>query len=330
MEFSKSKLFEVSNRKYLSELLNIELVKLKNIDKHFTVHPFKMKANDKIRELYNPSNEHKKALKNIVKMLSTLDFPEYLCGGVQNVSYVDNASRHLNSNYMLLLDITNFFPSTKDSYVYDFFHNYMNQPTDIAKILVNLTTAALENHRHLPQGYSTSPILSFLAYHKMYQELNEFAIVNNFTFSAYYDDFTFSSATFIDPSKRRAAIKIIRKYNLDVNSKKTKLTVGNHVKVTGVIIDKDERKAPKKLFRKTHNYYLKLLVMDKDYHFFNQDDFIDTCNKFQGCLAAIQYIEPDRNLTYYYNKLRYIRKKFNVPIEKKNKEKHFNKIPIKA
>lgn len=219
MAFSTSKLYGVLNKKYLSELLQLELKILKNVDQYYTVHPFKKKTNNKIRELYNPSNKHKRALKRITRYLNDLDFPDYLCGGIQNVSYVDNASRHLNKNYMLVVDIANFFPSTRDSYVYAFFYNSLNQPPDITKILVNLTTAQMNNHRHLPQGYSSSPILSFLAYYKMYQELHEFSLGNNLTFSAYYDDFTFSSDNFIAPKRRREVIKIIKKYDLKINGK---------------------------------------------------------------------------------------------------------------
>lgn len=309
MDFTQSMLYGVSNKKYLSELLHLKLKTLKNVDKYYTVYPFEKKTNGKTRELYNPLNEHKRALKRLTGILNKIKFPSYLCGGIQNVSYVDNASRHLNKDYMLLLDIANFFPSTRDSYVYDFFYNSMSQPPDIAKILVNLATAKVNNHRHLPQGYSTSPVLSFLSYHRMYQELYEYSLHNGFTFSAYYDDFTFSSNKFIHPNRRRDIIKIIEKYDFKVNSKKTKLVIGNHVNITGVIINKNERKAPKKLFKKTHDYYLLLLEMERNFSLYDQYDFINICNRFQGCLSVIQHIEPNRNLEYYYNKLRYIRKK---------------------
>ncbi|EJF3065464.1 hypothetical protein M8F40_002467, partial [Listeria monocytogenes] len=182
MDFTKSKLYGVSNKKYLSELLQLELKTLKNVDNYYEVQPFFKEVNGKNRELYNPSEAHKRALKNIVKKLSYIGFPNYVCGGIPLVGYVDNASRHLEKEYLLLLDITNFFPSTKDSYVYDFFHNTMSQSEDIAKILTNLTTVKKDGERFLPQGFSTSPMLSFLSYHQMYEELDKFSKSNNFTF----------------------------------------------------------------------------------------------------------------------------------------------------
>lgn len=70
--------------------------------------------------------------------------------------------------------------------------------------------------------------------------------------------------------------------------------------------------------------------MKENYFLYNQDDFIDACNIFQGCLSAIQYIENDRNLEYYYNTLRHIRRTFDVPNDKIRKSFYFRKIPIKS
>ncbi|EAD8854692.1 RNA-directed DNA polymerase [Listeria monocytogenes] len=328
MDFTKSKLYGVSNKKYLSELLQLELKTLKNVDNYYEVQPFFKEVNGKNRELYNPSEAHKRALKNIVKKLSFIGFPNYVCGGIPLVGYVDNASRHLEKEYLLLLDITNFFPSTKDSYVYDFFHNTMSQSEDIAKILTNLTTVKKDGERFLPQGFSTSPMLSFLSYHQMYEELDKFSKSNNFTFSAYYDDFTFSSDKFIHTNKRREAIAIIEKYGLKVNKKKTRLTICNHTRITGVIIHENTKKAPKKLNKKMYDYYRLLLEMDKAPSNFIQDEFIDTCNRLQGCIAAIQAIETERNMEHYKNTLRYIRTKFDVPVEKKKKHLYFKNMQI--
>jgi len=49
--------------------------------------------------------------------------------------------------------------------------------------------------------------------------------------------------------------------------------------------------------------------MERNFSLYDQYDFINVGNGFQGCLSVIQHIEPNRNLEYYHNKLRYIRKK---------------------
>lgn len=97
-------------------------------------------------------------------------------------------------------------------------------------------------------------MLSFLSYHQMYEELDKFSKNNNFTFS---------SDKFIHTNKRREAISIIEKYGLKVNKKKTRLTICNHTRITGVIIHENTKKAPKKLNKKMYDYYGLLLGMSK-------------------------------------------------------------------
>lgn len=330
MELKNTKLYGISNKRYLSELLNLEVSKLRKVDEFFIVEPFTKVVNRKKRVLYNPSDEHKFVLKRIVNMLETIEFPEYLCGGIPERSYISNAGRHLGNKNLLLLDITNFFPSTRDSYVYDFFRNELKQSVDIAKIMVNLTTvkSADGNYRFLPQGYSTSPIMSFLSYRRMYDELNYFSRKNNLSFSAYYDDFSFSSNDFILKRLKRDATQIIEKYDLKVNSKKSKILRLNHSKITGVIVHDDIMKAPRGIFHKMFDCYLTLRNIDDTPYKYTQDQIIDVCNKFQGCIAAIQSIERERNLEHYKNMLRYIRKKYDVPVEKTKKENRFRNFDI--
>lgn len=40
MDFTKSRLYGVSNKKYLSELLQLELKTLKDVDNNYEVEPF--------------------------------------------------------------------------------------------------------------------------------------------------------------------------------------------------------------------------------------------------------------------------------------------------
>ncbi|MEH7133426.1 hypothetical protein, partial [Priestia megaterium] len=65
VNFNDCKLYGITNKKYLSELLHIELKKLKNIENHYTTYPFYKKSPNgkKTRILYNPHPEYKKVLK---------------------------------------------------------------------------------------------------------------------------------------------------------------------------------------------------------------------------------------------------------------------------
>ncbi|MCU5518675.1 hypothetical protein OCF62_29945, partial [Bacillus wiedmannii] len=116
MDFSASKLFGISNKKYVAELLNVEKAKLKNVSSEFVPYKFEQSVKGKKRILYNPNDIHKAILKKITRMISQLDIPDYTFGGIKGKNYIDNANVHSDNSYLLLVDIKNFFPSTRDSY----------------------------------------------------------------------------------------------------------------------------------------------------------------------------------------------------------------------
>lgn len=294
MNFKKCILYGISNKKRLAELLNVEKYKLKNIRENYV--PFKMEknVNGKVRELFNADSEHKRILKRLVKFLKKIEIPNYIHGGIPGRSYVSNVALHIKNKYGIIVDISNFFPSTDDSNVFNFFYNDLKQSTDIAKILTNLTTVTNGSKSFLPQGFPTSPILSFLAYHKMYKQLNHFAELHGYSFSAYYDDLTFSSKKRIPKKHKDNIINIIESYNLSINKRKTKVRNLDYSKITGCVIRNNELKAPRKLQKETYDLYQKL--HDKDYL---PSELLSLVRSFQGKVMAIKMIEKDRKFPNY-------------------------------
>ncbi|WP_146551135.1 reverse transcriptase family protein [Rummeliibacillus sp. SL167] len=329
MNFNNSKLYGLSNKKILADLLKVDKKRLKNVIEEFV--PYKLPTelstiNGKKRDLYNPKNEHKKALKKLVGLLMQVGIPSYVYGGIKERSHIQNASIHRTKKYLMLIDIQNFFPSTSDSYIYNLFKDRFGMANDLAKILTDFVTVQCENRegRYLPQGYPTSPVLSYLSYAAMYQELLHLAVENGMQFSCYYDDLTFSSDKFISKSLKRKCSQIIERYHFKIHPTKSKLMVKKGVEVTGVFLgDSGEVKAPKKLLKKVQNSYEKVKEMDKNPNAFTKIDFVDELNSFQGLIAAVKSIENDRKVDLYLNELKHIRKKYDVPYRKGSAKEHF-------
>ena len=329
MQFNKSKLFELSNKKLLADILNIEKKSLKNVALEFV--PYKLPPqlstiNGKQRDLYNPNEEHKKALRKLVKLLMQVELPSYVFGGIKEKSHIQNAFVHKQNKYLMLIDIQNFFPSTLDSYVYDLFKRKFQMESDLAKILTDFVTIQCETKegRYLPQGYPTSPILSYLAYADMYNELEALAVENGMSFSCYYDDLTFSSNKFINKSLKRKCSQIIEKYQFIIHPSKSKLIVKKGVEVTGVFLDDlGNFKAPKKLLKKLQKSYDKVKEMNENPSGFTKNNFVDELNRLQGLIAAVKSIENNRKVELFLNELKYIRKKYNVPYRKNEMKKYF-------
>ncbi|WP_052676075.1 reverse transcriptase family protein [Paenibacillus sp. IHBB 10380] len=309
IDYTVCTLYGVKNKKYLSELLKIELFKLKEIEKYYITLPFSKKmGNNKIRLLYNPSKEYKDILKRLNYFLQKIVLPDYVFGGIKKRDYIQNASKHKDNKFFLIIDLKDFFPSTSDTYVYNFFKNKLNMSIDVAKICTLLVTEQSEiNTRYLPQGYSTSPILSYLCYFEMFNSINSLSINNNITYSCYYDDNTFSSKNIIIKDFKNKIVEIIKSYNLQVNPKKTILLKNTKgVRITGTIVNNNILSAPNPLQGKMYINFNKLV--NSDLTDMNEaKNIIKLCNIVQGCSSAIKSIERQRKFPHILKKVKEIR-----------------------
>lgn len=89
------------------------------------------------------------------RILSQLVLPGHLLGGVSGKSIIDNAKLHLRSNFLVTIDIKNFFPSITPEQVRSVFRKLLNCSSDASHLLTGLTTC----RGRLPQGASTRPPL---------------------------------------------------------------------------------------------------------------------------------------------------------------------------
>ncbi|GGA11925.1 hypothetical protein GCM10008018_66260 [Paenibacillus marchantiophytorum] len=307
------KLKNLKSKKMLSLYLRIELYKLKDITKHYSTAPFEKEFdNGKKRMLYNPNKDYKQVLKRINLILQQIPIPNYVFGGIRERDYVQNATVHKDNNFYLLMDLKNFFPSTSDSYVYDFFKNKLGMSMDNAKIVTLLVTVPNEGNsgiRSLPQGFSTSPVLSYLSYSDMFEKIHDLAVSQGIKFSCYYDDLTFSSSNMIGKSFKNRVIEIVEQFNLKVNNKKTHLTRNiNGTRITGTIVKNNTLFAPNKLQRKLTEKFNELEKMEQ-VDILNKREVIQLlCNTVQGCCSAIMSVERTRKFPHILRRVREIRR----------------------
>lgn len=300
MNFQESILYGIKTKKELAQLLDIDEYFLNNIDYYFSTKPFEVNINGKKRILYNPKHKHKVTLKKIIDLLSPIKAEEYVFGGIKNRSYIMNATLHKDSTFFCLIDIKDFFPSTKEKFVYNFFYNNLKMSPDVSKVCTLLTTEydIDQKYRHLPQGYPSSPYLSYLSYFKLFEELNSIADSKNLIFSCYYDDFTFSSKESISKNTKRSIVKCINKYDLFINESKSKLVKNkNGIKITGVVIRNSDVLPPNKNLYKLFIGFNELKNKFENDPF-EKDDILKLCEKVRGLYEAVQKIKLNRDLEY--------------------------------
>ncbi len=252
-------LYKCSTKKKLEYFLKVEEGTIRQIDEIIQYHGFSIpkKGSTETRNITAPAKKLKSVQRRILKLLQCIERPEWLISGERGKSYIDNGIAHIESDYMLTVDIKSFYDNCSREAVYQFFRNTMKTASDVAKILTDIITC----NGGIPTGCPTSQIIAYYAYENMFHEIASVADRYGCIFTLYVDDMTFSSKKTFDPCKLAREIDIVlRKYGHRPKYKKVKYYPRNSAKpVTGTIITKDHRlTAPNQLQKNIYEGFLSL------------------------------------------------------------------------
>ena len=176
---------------------------------------------------------------------------------------ISNAEQHKKKTYVLNIDLKDFFHSVNFGRVQGIFKNIpFNMGTPAATVLAQLCT----HKRRLPQGASTSPVLSNLASTTLDKKLTKIAKKFYLTYTRYADDITFSSnepfsQALLEKDKLDDGQYIYKVGNVleaavissgfSINHKKTRLQhKSQRQEVTGLVVNKGVN-INRKFIRKT-------------------------------------------------------------------------------
>lgn len=167
-------------------------------------------------------------LKNI---LSDIKLPQCCYGFSRNKSIIENAKIHSRNDFLLNLDIQDFFPSVHYKKVQQIFKDIgLNE--EISSILCGLTTYEYR----LPQGAPTSPFLASFALSNLDYRLMKLAESNHLTYTRYFDDVSFSGNKRVI-ALEKTIMQIIKQEGYKVKMSKRKLfEKGQEKEVNGILI----------------------------------------------------------------------------------------------
>ena len=189
-------------------------------------------------------------LNEIFKALYTPS--DYAMGFAAGRSVVTNAKVHQGQNYILNLDIKDFFPSIEQPRIWKRLQlKPFNFPIPIANVIAGLCSmkeireeenGVRKEFYVLPQGAPTSPIITNMICDNLDRRLSGLAKRFGLHYTRYADDITFSSMHNVYQSEGEffnELKRIIKGQGFIINDKKTRLQkLGARQEVTGIIISK--------------------------------------------------------------------------------------------
>ncbi|KGF77889.1 retron Ec67 family RNA-directed DNA polymerase/endonuclease [Lactococcus lactis] len=199
-----------------------------------------------LRKIMIPQNQLKSVQKEILKMLQKIYIENnvettFSHGFEKNKSIISNARMHKNKYLVLNLDLEDFFGSFHFGRIRGYFEksNNFQLSHEESAVLANLICYK----GFLPQGASTSPIMTNMICHFLDLKLHYIAKKNKFTYTRYADDLTFSSNNIKTESECEQLLfnieKQIKKAGFKINKSKTRLQFRNgSQKVTGLVVNK--------------------------------------------------------------------------------------------
>ncbi len=196
-------------------------------------------------------------LNEILKSIYTPS--EYAMGFTIGKSIVNNAKVHKGQNYVLNIDLKDFFPSIPQARVWG---RLKTKPIGFSKEIANIIAGLCamkdptkpEDYKEndgffLPQGAPTSPILTNMICDRLDRRLAGLAKRFGLRYTRYADDITFSSMHNVyneNGTFFQELIRIIEEQGFRINEKKTRLQKKSaRQEVTGITVN-NKLNAPRK------------------------------------------------------------------------------------
>jgi RNA-directed DNA polymerase len=212
--------------------------------RHFKI----KKKSGGFRQITAPRNKSFKIILHYVnEIFKAIYVPsDYAMGFTEGRSVVQNADKHKGQNYILNIDLKDFFPSIEQPRVWKRLQlKPFEFPVKIASLLAGLCSMRIKRNDGsftyvLPQGAPTSPIITNMICDSLDHFLAGLAKRFGLRYSRYADDITFSSMHNVYQPDSAFFIelhRIINAQGFTINEKKTRLQkLGSRQEVTGIVV----------------------------------------------------------------------------------------------
>lgn len=190
-----------------------------------------------VRSIDAPKEDLKQLQRSIYQLLDLMFTPHDAAHGfIEERSVITNAAPHVSKDYVLNIDLKDFFPSiTKERVI----NALQLEPFELNDYLVSTLAKLMTYKGILPQGAPSSPLVTNIIALPLDKQLKGFAAEQGITYSRYVDDITFSSDEYVyDPLLINEINSVISNNGFKLNWKKFRLQKYYHrQEVTGIIVN---------------------------------------------------------------------------------------------
>lgn len=266
--------------KVVNNFHGYELDEIKNVNLIVTFNLKKKYKSSKSRTIHRPySMSLISILHRLEIKLNQLYTPgSFVHGFIRGKNIKTNALPHLGKEYLLNLDIKDFYDSINYKMIFEKLVE-LGFNSKIADYICNLVLV----NDALPQGFQTSPLISNLVFEKIDAEIEK--KFPKLTYTRYADDLSFSSDKFFCKNE---IITLIENFGFEVNKTKIKFNKRGQTQiVTGLTIyDNKLPRIPKRIKRSLRLEIHYLVKNGLRYHIMKNNSFDRKDSNFKKKLGA--------------------------------------------
>lgn len=260
------------------------------------------KANGGLRLLFVPSYRLREQQQRILGLiLEALPVDAHAFAYRKGISFRDCATPHVGKDWLIHLDLKNFFGSVKENMVFEALLRDTGYPPALCRFFARLCCL----HGSLPQGTATSPALSNIVFRPCDEALTKLAKTYAMDYTRYSDDLFFSGNGAINAGQViREVTALLAGFGFSVNPEKTRVRRRQHRQsVLGLTVNREaqvSREYRRSLAQEI--YYLERFGKDAD-GVKKEKSYLRYAQKLLGKVNYVLQIDPENQKFLNYRRL---------------------------
>ncbi len=251
-----------------------------NRDQYYKVFRVPKSSGIGVRTIAAPCREFKGIQRWVIRyVLDHVSLHENAMAYRSGLSIYDNAQQHIQQEFVLNLDIRNFFPSITDQRIYGMFLS-LDYSQSVSWLLTRLVTY----RGRLPQGAPSSPMISNIICRRLDMRITAYADLYEWRYTRYCDDITISGAGSLGWAIKFVST-MISDEGFEVNRQKVRVARrGKSQRVTGLVVN-DDVKVPRVRRRQIRSLF---------YHASQSpNEYLGRYSEMCGLYSFLKMIDPD-------------------------------------